>query len=79
MALIKHDLIRHWALQQIRIEYQLGSKQSLDNIPSFKLMMNIQCLQSSRSHVGGSNLDFCVEEKFQYFSIGHYEAVAVGN
>ena len=25
----------------------------------------IQCLQSSRSHVGGSNLDFCVEEKFQ--------------
>ena len=26
---------------------------------------DIQCLQSSRSHVGGSNLDFCVEEKFQ--------------
>ena len=25
----------------------------------------LQCLQSSRSHVGGSNLDFCVEEKFQ--------------
>ena len=28
-------------------------------------MPDIQCLQSSRSHVGGSNLDFCVEEKFQ--------------
>ena len=36
MALIKHDLIRHWALQQIRIEYQLGNKQRLDDIPSFK-------------------------------------------
>ena len=41
MALIKHDLIRHWALQQIRIEYQLGSKQRLDDIPSFKLMMTL--------------------------------------
>ena len=25
----------------------------------------LQCLQSSRSQVGGSNLDSCVEEKFQ--------------
>ena len=29
------------------------------------LCWSLQCLQSSRSHVGGSNLDFCVEEKFQ--------------
>ena len=31
----------------------------------FVFCIYVQCLQSSRSHVGGSNLDFCVEEKFQ--------------
>ena len=37
-----------------------------DRLRSAKYESNyLQCLQSSRSQVGGSNLDFCVKEKFQ--------------
>ena len=34
-------------------------------IGKFRFSEELQCLQSSRSQVGGSNLDSCVEETFQ--------------
>ena len=49
--------------QKYKLQY-LASKEKKHLLEGSNEML-LQCLQSSRSHIGGSNLDYCVEEKFQ--------------